>query len=428
VVLRLSQKQAEFLPGRTSMGTSNRINSDSLVDLVFYLKWKSNFAIHTDGYQASRVNIWRDFFPPVFLDAVMNKEAGDRLQIPLKKSEIVASFEPRNLFDIENTQFDRRYGENDYTEPRRGRFYPKGRLKGLAGIFKDNIQPFRCVRIGNGHLTVDFNHPLAGKELDLAVVVGKVGNKRTELGGISVDWMESLTAGPGMQAPWQNQLTDFFSDNCFCRADDQGDAEFYREPRLVQHIDDTARAVLSNTYGRFLTDGMRVLDLMSSCQSHIPYSLHLDRLVGLGLNQHELKNNPQLSDFLIQDLNTEARLPFESDTFDAVINTVSVEYLTDPLAIFREVSRVLRPDGYFIITFSNRWFPAKAIKIWQELHEFERMGLVLEYFLRAGGFKDLQTYSFRGLPRPHDDKYFPDLLFSDPVYAVWGRKHLPELS
>ena len=50
------------------------------------------------------------------------------------------------------------------------------------------------------------------------------------------------------------------------------------------------------------------------------------------------------------------------------------------------------------------------------------MGLVLEYFLRAGEFKDLQTYSIRGLPRPHDDKYFPELLFSDPVFAVWGRK------
>jgi hypothetical protein len=410
------------------MGTSNRINSDSLVDLVFYLKWKSNFAIHTDGYQASRVNIWRDFFPPVFLDAVMNRETGDRLHIPLKKGEIVASFEPRNLFDIKNTQFERRYGETSYTEPHPGRFYPKGRLKGLAGIFKDNIQPFRCVGIGNGHLTVDFNHPLAGKQLDLSVVIGKVANKNAEVGGISVDWMETLTAGPGMQAPWQNQLTDYFSDDGFCRADDQADAKFYRKPRLVQHIDDTARAIVNSTYGRFLTDGMRVLDLMSSWQSHIPSSLHLDRLVGLGLNQNELKKNPQLSDFLIQDLNAEARLPFESDTFDAVINTVSVEYLTDPLAIFREVSRVLRPDGYFIITFSNRWFPTKAIKIWQELHEFERMGLVLEYFLRAGGFKDLQTYSFRGLPRPHDDKYFPDLLFSDPVYAVWGRKHLLELS
>ena len=113
---------------------------------------------------------------------------------------------------------------------------------------------------------------------------------------------------------------------------------------------------------------------------------------------------------------------FESNSFDAVVCTVSIEYLIDPLAVSAEVSRVLRPDGYFIVTFSNRWFPTKAIKIWKELHEFERMGMVLEYFIRSGGFKDLQTYSIRGLPRPHDDKYFPDLWYSDPVYAVWGQK------
>jgi SAM-dependent methyltransferase len=150
--------------------------------------------------------------------------------------------------------------------------------------------------------------------------------------------------------------------------------------------------------------------------------LHLDQLVGLGLNKDEVKNNRQLSDFLVHDLNADPMLPFESNTFDAVVNTASVEYLTDPLAVFSEVSRILRPDGYFIVIFSNRWFPTKAIKIWKKLHEFERMGLVLEYFIRAGGFKDFQTYSIRGLPRPHDDKYFPELLFSDPVYAVWGRK------
>ena len=129
-----------------------------------------------------------------------------------------------------------------------------------------------------------------------------------------------------------------------------------------------------------------------------------------------------MGETIVQDLNLNSRLPLESNSFDAVVCTVSIEYLIDPLAVFAEVSRVLRPDGYFIVTFSNRWFPTKAIKIWQELHEFERMGMVLEYFLRSDGFKDLQTYSIRGLPRPHDDKYFPDLWYSDPIYAVWGQK------
>jgi len=407
------------------MKPNSRITSDSVADLIFHLKWKSNEAVHTDGFQANRVNIWRDRLPPALLAALMGKEAGEQLQTALADGEVVAAFTPRNLFDIKNTRFGHRFGADRMPEPRLGRFYPKGLLQGMAGIFRTNGQPFRCVGLNNGHMTADLNHPLAGKDLDLSVVVGKVGHKGTERGGSSIDWMETLTAGPGMQARWQMQQTDYFSDNALARDDNQRDVDFYRKPRFVQHIDDTAREMIRNTYGRFLADGMRVLDLMSSWQSHVPDRLHLERLAGLGLNEEELENNSQLSDFVVHDLNADAVLPFDANTFDAVLNSVSVEYLTDPLAVFREVARILRPNGYFVVTFSNRWFPTKAIQVWKEIHEFERMGLVMEYFLRTGGFKDLQTYSIRGLPRPHEDKYFPKLLFSDPIYAVWGRKRQP---
>jgi SAM-dependent methyltransferase/FKBP-type peptidyl-prolyl cis-trans isomerase 2 len=404
------------------MKDAYRITSDSIVDLIYCLKWKSDVVWHTECYQASRVNIWRDLPPPMLVDALMGKRTGERLQVPLKSKDIVAAFSDRNLFKVKNNQFDRQFRKGVVTEPRLGRFYPKGLLRGVDGIFRANLQPFRCVGLDNDQITIDFNHPLAGKDLSLSAVIGKVERKGPERGRTSIDWMETLTSGPGMQARWQTKQTDYFSDNGFERADDQPDTEFYQQPRLVHHIDETAREMVSNTYGRFLADGMHVLDLMSSWQSHIPAGLQLNRLTGLGLNADELKKNAQLSDFVVYDLNADTTLPFESNTFDAVVNTASVEYLTDPLAVFREVSRILKPEGHFIITFSNRWFPTKAIRIWQELHEFERMGLVLEYFLRAGGFTDLQTHSIRGLPRPHADKYFPDLLFSDPVYAVWGRR------
>ena len=406
------------------MKNPSRIDSDSIVDLIFYLKWKSGDASHTEGYQASRVNIWRDLLPPALVDALMGKEAGEGLQLPLKSEDIVAAFSNQNLCGIKNSQFDRQFRQGLVTEPRIGRFYPKGLLRGVDGVFRANIQPFRCVGLNNGRITVDFNHPLAGRDLSLSAVIGKVERKGPERGGTSIDWMESLTSGPGMQARWQAQQTDYFSDNGFERADDQPDSKFYQQPRLVHHIDSTAREMVSNTYGRFLADGNHVLDLMGSWQSHIPARLQLNRLTGLGLNADELKKNSRLSDFVVHDLNADTTLPFESNTFDAVVNTVSIEYLIDAMAVLREVCRILKPEGYFIITFSNRWFPTKAIRIWQELHEFERMGLVLEYFLRAGGFTDLQTYSIRGLPRPHADKYYPDLLFSDPVYAVWGRKQV----
>lgn len=401
---------------------SRRIDSDSIVDMIFHLKWKSDAAIHTEGYQASRINIWRDYTPPFLLDAMNGNQAGDRLEVRIRSNDVLPEFDDRNIFQIKSNQFDRRFTQDAIAYPAVGRFYPKGILKSVAGVFSANVAPFRLVHLNNGHMTVDFNHPLAKKDLALSGIVGKVQNKKTERGGSSVDWMDVLTAGPGMQARWQNQQTDFFSSEAFRRDDETPDSLFYGEPRLVQHIDNTAIEMIRNTYGRFVKNNMDVLDLMSSWQSHLPDRMIFSSLVGLGLNERELKKNNRLSEKVVQDLNLSPVLPFESDSFDVVVCTVSVEYLTKPLAIFKEVSRVLRTDGYFIVTFSNRWFPTKAIRIWKELHEFERMGLVLEYFIRSGGFKNLQTYSFRGLPRPHDDKYFPDLMYSDPVYAVWGQR------
>jgi SAM-dependent methyltransferase len=86
------------------------------------------------------------------------------------------------------------------------------------------------------------------------------------------------------------------------------------------------------------------------------------------------------------------------------------------------VARVLKPGGTFVVSFSNRWFPPKAIHIWEQIHEFERVGLVMEYFLQSGRFDNLGTYSMRGLPRPRNDKYAGELVYSDPVYAVWGSR------
>ncbi len=398
------------------------IDINSKVDLLFQLKWKSERVNHTDCYQADQVNMWRDLFPADLNERLMDKQAGDDIVLTLSGGKGVPSFEKQKLMQVKNRQFNNKFLRNDQARPQLGRFYPKGLLTDIKGVFRNNIAPFRCVGINNGHLSVDFNHPLADKDLHLSAIVGKIESKLIERGGTSIDWMEQLTDGPGMQARWRNQASEYLSDSAFERQDASSDTLFYGSPRLIQHLDDTAVAMVENTYGRFLKDDMLVLDLMSSWKSHIPVRHRLKRLVGLGLNQNELDHNRQLTESVVQDLNANPRLPFDTNVFDAVLCTVSVEYLIDPLAVFSEVARVLRPGGYFVVTFSNRWFPTKAIRLWTELHEFERMGLVLEYFMQTQAFEDLHSYSMRGLPRPHDDKYFPELRYSDPLYAVWGRK------
>ncbi len=399
-----------------------KIDMDSLVDIIFSLRWKSDVGYHTDCYQASDVNIWRDYFPPGLLNSLLGKETGERVVVPLNGDDSVPGYDTKKLLTVKRNQFQNTPERQKSKQPQFGRFYPQGWLKDVGSIYTANIQPFRCVGVNNGNMTVDLNHPIAGKNPKLSCLIGKVEKKKVERGGTSIDWIETLTDGPGMQARWQNQATEYFTEDAFDRKDERPDDRFYDRPRFVQHIDDTAIEMVRNTYGRFLTNGMRVLDLMSSWQSHVPPNIRLESLDGLGLNSEELKRNRQLTKHIVQDININKILPYEKNTFDVVLNTVSVEYLTDPISILREVARVLRPEGHFVVTFSNRWFPHKAVKIWEELHDFERMGLVSEYFMRSGGFTGMNTYSIRGLPRPHDDKYFPDLRFSDPVFAVWGQK------
>ena len=87
-----------------------------------------------------------------------------------------------------------------------------------------------------------------------------------------------------------------------------------------------------------------ILDLMASWDSHIPSSVIPRKVVGLGLNESELRANKTLTEFVLHDLNADPFLPFPDASFDLVLNVVSVDYMTKPIEIFREVNRVLKPE------------------------------------------------------------------------------------
>ena len=386
----------------------------------FQMKWRSAEAIHTEEYEADNVNFWRDCLPKEMYNKLGSKSVGQTVQVDFTPGAIVPEYDPKKIFEIKGAQFNHRFIPDKETQPRMGRYYPKGLLKGVAGVFSQNLQPFRCVGVENGHLKVDFNHPLSNKRIQIKAFIKRTSPKSVERGGRCYDWMEIIGDGPGMQARWEGRTTDFLSENPFQRQDVRSDLLYYQKPRLVQHIDSQAIQVVKNLYGELVNDGMKVLDLMSSWKSHLPEDLRLNKLSGLGLNDEELAKNVDLTDWIVHDLNENPKLPYKTGSYDAAICTVSIEYLIDPETVFKEIGRILRPGGLFVVTFSNRWFPEKVINIWNDLHEFERMGLVMEYFQKSKIFKDLETYSIRGLPRPTDDKYFPELMDSDPVYAVWG--------
>lgn len=215
----------------------------------------------------------------------------------------------------------------------------------------------------------------------------------------------------------------YYRRDSFDRIDKGDDAEFYASDRFVPHVDSSALATIEHLIKRLIVEQRpRILDLMAGWDSHLSPATKPSRVIGLGLNYHELSRNEALNAFIIHDLNKDPRLPFEDQSFDAVLNTVSVDYLTRPFDVFADVARVLKPGGLFLVSFSNRMFETKATKIWRESSEEERIILVEDFFDRTGLFTRPDVFVSKNKPRPADDKYAPLGIPGDPVYAIFAER------
>ena len=199
-----------------------------------------------------------------------------------------------------------------------------------------------------------------------------------------------------------------FPPGAFRRLDDEDDHVFYAWPRRVVHLDDAAIAALARLYGTVVTPTGCVLDLMASWRSHLPPSFR-GTVIGLGLNREEMQDNPQLSQALIHDLNREPRLPLNDAAFDAALCAVSVQYLTHPIEVFREVRRTLKPGAPFVVSFSNRCFPEKAVALWHAANDAQHVAIVTAYFRSSGSWEGLAEFA-----------HTPPT--GDPLYVVWGLK------
>jgi SAM-dependent methyltransferase len=169
------------------------------------------------------------------------------------------------------------------------------------------------------------------------------------------------------------------------KLDATNDNLFYEQPRFVTHVDEGFIQQLTDLYQERLQPNTRLLDLMSSWVSHLP-AMTFTHVEGHGLNEEELGRNSRLDHYFVQNLNQEPTFPLEDQSFDAVLNTVSVQYIQYPEAIFSEIHRVLKPGGIAIISFSNRMFYQKAIQAWREGTEGDRVKLVTGYFASVPGF------------------------------------------
>lgn len=210
-----------------------------------------------------------------------------------------------------------------------------------------------------------------------------------------------------------NPHMDDLPSAAFRRQDETPDEQFYRQPRFVTHIDDAAIAAVTQLYREYFPAGGRILDLMSSWVSHLPPEVTYQRVAGVGLNAAELARNPRLDQAVVQNLNTRPQLPFGDGAFDAAGITVSIDYLTDPVAVLRDLGRVLVPGGPVVISFSNRCFPSKAVQIWHRLDDAGHVRLVQQYLEAAGNWNEITPLDRSPVSRGRR--------VGDPLFAVVGR-------
>ena len=401
------------------------MNTIKLASIEFTLQWQSLYAVHRDRRYVDKVHFWRDFFPANLGSKLRCLSPGESHKQVFEPGILVEPFDPQQIktFPSKELQNSRR----EEVIPVTGKFYPQGWAWKPLNCFPQNLTPFRVIDTYKELVVVDTNHPLAKYPLTLEAKVIHKWQPSKERGGGCNDIASLLASdGPGMQLPYQWASDDFYSPYPFHRVNGEDDSLFYSKPRMVNHLDDTAIEQVKVLHGRLFAPGIKVLDVMSSWVTHLPSSHESCKVTGLGLNDEELQANRQLESTVVQDLNKNPVLPFADNTFEAVICSASIEYLTRPLDVLAEIARVTQPGGVFITTFSDRWFPGKEIEPWAGLHRFERQGLVLDYYMKTKRFEDIGTESIIGLPRPITDKYSMQTNYSDPIFAVWATVSWPK--
>tara|TARA_Y100001968_G_C19222868_1_gene650616 strand:+ start:112 stop:762 length:651 start_codon:yes stop_codon:yes gene_type:complete len=201
---------------------------------------------------------------------------------------------------------------------------------------------------------------------------------------------------------------------------DMGDDEiFYSRPRYVHHLSDSFRSRLSNLYSEYLLNHHVILDLMSSWVSHLPSNIRFKKVIGHGLNEAELSSNKRLDSFWIQNLNKTQNIPIEDSSVDVGLIVAGWQYLQYPENVSLELSRIIKPESFLIISFTNRAFWNKAPNIWTYSSEEKRIEYVTS-ILNTNGWS---------VEKIINEKTFDKKLFgfysaeSDPFFSVIARNN-----
>lgn len=352
-------------------------NDNAFGAIEFTVEWKKNGLTHEERFLGRKINPVNDVFPRGMRDELEGKKVGDSVTMTFEPRMCIPRHRDSQVKTIPLDRLRPKTVDGRPIVPLEGRFYPQGHINGLLDVYPDTLTPFRLIELDEDDETfvADCNHPLANTPVTITATIQYLEERDTGTYGSLTHWREKTCDwGPGMQAMFDDEPTTFFHPAFFDRID-TSDTEF-----TPPAMDARACENLDSIYARFIKPDMRVLDL----------SMGSDRPEG---------------------------------KYDAAVCTLSLEYMTRPVDILRYVAHFLNPGAPVLIGFTSHYDRERVIQGWADLHEFERMGLALEYLRVANLFEDAGTVSVRNDWRDKDDPLFMETKgVSDPVYVAYGHK------
>ncbi len=156
-----------------------------------------------------------------------------------------------------------------------------------------------------------------------------------------------------------------------------------RAPRFLRRWALHFECAIEDAVARFareLPENARVLDAGAG-EGQYRGAFRAHRYTGVDLAVGDARWNYSRLDALA-DLNA---LPFAAATFDAALNVVTLEHLTDPALALAEIGRVLKPGGRLLLVAPLEW------EEHQQPHDFFRYTRYgLELLLTRAGFGGLE--------------------------------------
>ncbi len=158
--------------------------------------------------------------------------------------------------------------------------------------------------------------------------------------------------------------------------------------RYIQHFESSIEDAVE-AFAASLKPGVRILDAGAGEGNYKRY-FGKHRYVGLDLGIGDAAWNYSRLD-VIADLEN---LPFPDASFDACINIVTLEHVSDPRRVLGEIARSLKPGGRLLLAAPLEW------EEHQQPHDYFRYTRYgLEHLLGGAGFSDISIVPVGGIFR-----------------------------